>query len=77
MAPFELKLYKPPGRIDLKHMPYREEPKSDFKREWKHWVQDTMWKTKDRLDQVQARYKKKYDARLRKQSGVLHEDDYV
>lgn len=36
-----------------------------------------MTKTKERLDKIQARYKKNYDARLRKQSEVINKDENV
>lgn len=62
-------LAKQPGTITLKPMHSREQQKGELKRRWKHWIQDTLKKTKDRLEKVQVRYKKKYDA--------IHEDDYV
>ena len=77
VAPFDLVLSKPPGPIALKPIPSREEPTGNFKRKWKHWLVDTMKKTKERLDKAKARYEKNYDARLRNQSEVIHEDDYV
>ena len=77
IAPFDLVLSKPPGPLALKPMPTNEEPQGDFKKKWKHWLQDTMSKTKEQLQKAQARYKKNYDKRLRKQSEVIREDDYV
>ena len=77
VAPFELVLSKPPGPLALKPMPTTEEPRGDFKQKWKHWLQDTMLKTKERLTKAQARYKKNFDARLRKQRENITVDDYV
>lgn len=36
-----------------------------------------MAKTKERLTKAQSMYKDNYDARLRKQSKVIHKGDYV
>lgn len=58
-------------------MPSRKDPEVDFKRKWKHCLQDTMTKTKEQPDKAQEKQKKKYDARLRKQSDAIHEYDYA
>lgn len=76
VAPLELVLSKPLGPIALKTMPLREELQGDFKREWKHWLQDTLKKTKERLDKARARYNNDYNARLRMQAEVIRADDY-
>lgn len=55
----------------------REEPKGDLKPKWKHWLQNTLNKTKEQLDKAHARYKNNYDASLRMQLEFIHEDDYV
>lgn len=75
--PLELVLAKPPGPITLKPMTSREEPKGHVRSMWKNWLQDTLKKAKDLLDKDQARYKKNYNARLRKKSEVIHEEYYV
>lgn len=38
------------------------------------WIQDTM-KKKEQLDKEQAQYKKNFNARLRKQSEVIHDEN--
>lgn len=40
-------------------------------------MQDKMKKRDEREDKEKARYTKNYDACLRKQSEMMHEDDYV
>jgi len=76
-APFDLILSKPPGPLALKPMPTKEEPQGDFKRKWKHWLQETMHRTRTRLLKSQERYKRNYDSRLRKQVEVVKQGDYV
>ena len=76
-APFDLILSKPPGPLALKQIPTKEEPQDDFKREWKHWLQETMNRTRTRLIKSQERYKRNYDSRLRKQVEVVKQGDYV
>lgn len=77
VLPFESVMSKAPGPVALKPMTSCEKPNGDFKRKWKHWIQETNTKTKERLDKAQARYRKIYDARLRKKSEAIHEDYYV
>lgn len=55
----------------------REEPKSELKRQGKRWLQETMKKTKGRLDKVHALYKKDYHTGLHKPRKVIHDDNYV
>ena len=76
IAPFELVLSKPPEPLALKPLP-KEEPRGDFKKQWKHWLVDTMAKTRERLTKAQARYKKSYDARLRIQRENINVGDHV
>ena len=76
VAPFDLVLSKPPGPLALKPMP-REDKHPDFKRKWKHWLQETMHRTKKRLAQAQARYKRDYDRRLRRQDETIQAGDHV
>lgn len=70
-------LSKTPEPIALKQKPSTEEPKEDFKRKWKHCINEKMIRTRERLEKAHNRYKKNYDARLRKQTEVIHEDDYM
>lgn len=58
-------------------MPSQDEPRRYFKQKGKHWLQDTMANTTERLTNAQARYQKSYDARLQKQSEVIRIDDYM
>lgn len=58
-------------------MPSHEEPKGDFKRTWKHCLNETIKKSKERLENAQTRCEKNYDARLHKKQEVIHDDDYV
>lgn len=73
----ELVLSKKPGPIALESTTSHEEPKGKLKCKWKHWLHSTMKKTKERLDEAQARYKNNYATGLRKQLEVIHSDDYV
>ena len=77
VAPFKLVLSKPPGPLALKPMIKKEEPQGHFKRKWKYWLQETMNRTRTRLLKSQERYKRNYDARLRKQAEVVIQGDYV
>lgn len=47
-------------------MIFREELKGDFKRKWKHCLQHTMMKIKEKFEKEKASYKENYDARLQK-----------
>ena len=77
MAPFELVLSKAPGPLALEPMPSKASTRQDFKRQWKHWLRDTLSTTKQRLDVAQARYKRNYDRRLRRQAEKIQVDDHV
>lgn len=44
---------------------------------WRHWLQDTIKKTKERLDNVQAGYKNNFEPRLCEQSEGIHVDDFA
>lgn len=65
------------GTHRLEPIRSREDPKGDLKRKKKHWLQDTVTKTKELHDKAQARYMKNYDASLRKQSAFILEKDYM
>lgn len=73
---FQVELSKPPGPLSLKPMPAKH-PWANFKHKCKHWIQDAMVKTKDRVTKAQTRYEKHFDARLRKQKEVINVDDYL
>lgn len=70
-------LSKPLGPIMLKLTPLKKKPQGYFKRKWKYWLQNKIKKTKEQLDEAQTRYKKNYDAGLRKPQKFIREDDYV
>ena len=75
--PFDLVLSKPPGPIAIEPVPSKVTRPKAFKEKWKRWLQDTLSNAKKRLDSAQARAKRNYDRRLRKQKETIQEGDFV
>ena len=46
MAPFELVLSNPPGPLAIEPIPTKAMAANDFKLKWKHWLMETLPKTK-------------------------------
>lgn len=62
VAPFEPMSSKPQGPLAIKPMPTSAQTKGDFKCNWKHWLNEAMVKTEQRLDAAQEHYKKNSSA---------------
>lgn len=54
----------------------QEEP-VHFQKKWKFWFKRTIRDKRKRLDAIQKRYNKNYDARLRCKTKMHHPEDYV
>ena len=77
LAPFELVLSRPPPALALKTQPRISRGPIQERQRWKQWLQKALVETKERLRRTQERYKRNYDARLRRQSETIKSNDYI
>ena len=77
LAPFELVLSRPPTALALQAQSRKEQTPKEARDTWKSWLKSTLQTAKGKLDQAQARYKRNYDARLRRQTEKIVPDDWV
>ena len=77
LALFELVLSRPPPPLALQNKPKSYTDPLDAGPKWKRWLTKIVSEAKTKLEKTKARYKKNYDARLRKQSERINKNDYV
>ncbi len=78
IAPFELVLSRPPPSLAFNNQPrFSSDNPNDFANRWRAWLKKTLVEAKTKLDAAQARYKKNFDARLRRQTEKIRKEDSV
>ena len=77
LAPFELVLSRPPPPLALKNEPRSYKHPQEARIKWKEWLEKALSGAKNRLMKAQQRYKRNYDARLRKQNETIKKNDHV
>ena len=71
-------LSRPPPPLAIKAQPKLKKSSPDEARDkWRHRLSRTLREARDKLDRIQARYKRNYDNRLRKQREHINDDDQV
>ncbi len=78
IAPFELVLARPPPSLAYNTQPrFAADNPKDFGTRWRAWLKKALVEAKSKLDASQARYKKNFDDRLRRQKENIKMDDSV
>ena len=77
LAPFELVLSRPPPPLALKNEPRSYKDPQEARIKWKEWLEKALADAKDMLTKAQQRYKRNYDARLRRHRENIKKNDYV
>lgn len=79
MEPFVLVIPRPSPALELKLEEHTERSNTakEARDTWKSWLETDLRKTKGKLDQTQARYKRNYEARLRRQTEEIAPEDWV
>ena len=77
LAPFELVLSRPPPPLAIQSRPKVAQSVLESHDKWRQWLSKTIGEARKKLDQAQARYKRNYDKRLRRQSENILKGDNV
>ena len=76
LAPFELVLSRPPPPLAIRAQPAPARTPRETRDTWKSWLEKALREAKGKLEQAQARYKRNYDARLRRQNEKIEPDNW-
>lgn len=76
-APFELVLSRPPPPLALEAAPRTFANTQEARSHWKRCLEKSLGEANNRLEKAQRRYKRNFDARLRKQKEIIAAGDNV
>ena len=79
LAPFELVLSRPPPAISIESRPTMDaaDDAYTYRERWKYWLTQLMSTASAELEKRQARYKRNFEARLRRPVQQISEGSFV